>query len=110
MAYRIKNLSSVPFDVPTLTGPVILPALGEITAELSAYEAEVIRHSPHAEIADDPLDHDGDGKKGGSKAPTGDKDAIATLRAEYEELYGKRPFNGWGAAKLQSMIDEKLAE
>lgn len=92
---------------------MVLPAYGEVIAELGALEAEVMRHSPYVELSEggtlkpDPLDHDGDGKKGGSKPA---KDEIAALRTEYQELFGKRPFNGWDAAELQKRIDEKLGE
>ncbi|MDR7032943.1 hypothetical protein [Mesorhizobium sp. BE184] len=50
MAHRLKNLSSIPYDVSTLKGPAILPANGEITVELSAFEVEVMHHSPDIEI------------------------------------------------------------
>lgn len=53
----------------------------------------------------DPLDHDRDGRKGGSlKAPPSDD--LAILREDYEELMGKKPFMGWDAEKLR----EKIAE
>lgn len=56
-----------------------------------------------------PHDHDKDGTRSGpaSPEPTGD---LASLRAEYQDLVGKRPFPGWDAAELQRRIDEKLAE
>ena len=38
-----------------------------------------------------------------------DKEALAKLRADYQEVVGKRPFNGWDAAELQKRIDEALA-
>lgn len=67
MAHRLKNLSGIPTDIATLNGPAILPAHGEITADLSAFEVEVMHHSPDIEISEvDPLDHDADGKKGGA--------------------------------------------
>ena len=31
------------------------------------------------------------------------------LRADYAELFGKGPFNGWDEAELQRRIDAKLA-
>jgi hypothetical protein len=49
------------------------------------------------------LDHDGDGKAGGSAKQTGDE--VAALRKAYEDKFGRKPFNGWDAAKLR----EKLA-
>ncbi len=52
----------------------------------------------------DPLDHDGDGKKGGSEKPPADPD-LAILRAEYQAKFGKKPFAGWKADQLR----EKLA-
>lgn len=52
----------------------------------------------------DKFDHDGDGKSGGSKKQEGGD--LAALRAEYQDLAGKRPFNGWDEATLR----EKIAE
>lgn len=36
-------------------------------------------------------------------------DDLDKVRKDYEELFGKRPFNGWDIAELQKRIDEKLA-
>lgn len=44
------------------------------------------------------LDHDGDGKPGGSKAPEGD---LKALRAEYQDKTGKRAFPGWDEAEIR---------
>lgn len=53
----------------------------------------------------DPLDHDEGGKKGGS--PKQDSsDALSTLRDEYLEKVGKRPFHGWDAETLAAKIAE----
>lgn len=54
------------------------------------------------------LGHDANGKKGGSKAPLGDKAALNKLRADYQEVVKKKPFAGWNAAELQRRIDEAL--
>ncbi|MEN6505014.1 MAG: hypothetical protein ABFD92_10770 [Planctomycetaceae bacterium] len=48
------------------------------------------------------LDHDGDGEPGGSTAPDED---VADLRKAYQAKFGKRPFPGWKADKLKSMIE-----
>lgn len=48
------------------------------------------------------LDHDSNGFAGGSSSATGDD--IAGLRATYQAKFGKRPFNGWSAAKLAEKI------
>ena len=112
MPYTLKNQSGFPLDVPTIAGPVILPAYGEVIAELDALNAEVMRQSPYVELVEgdqvDPLDHDGDGRKGGSAAPAGDADELKRLRAEYTDLAGKKPFAGWKADRLQSEIDKLL--
>lgn len=55
-------------------------------------------------VARDPLDHDRDGRKGGSERPEGDADELATLRDEYLTVVGRRPFNGWDAATLREKI------
>lgn len=31
------------------------------------------------------------------------------LRKDYEDLFGKKPFNGWSAEQLQQKIDAKLS-
>lgn len=60
---------------------------------------------PAPDAPADPLDHDdGDGKKGGSVDPD-----IAKLRADYFDIVGKKPFNGWKADELQKRIDQALA-
>lgn len=52
----------------------------------------------------DALDHDGDGRKGGSvKQP--DSEEISALRAAYQQRFGKKPFAGWDVESLK----EKLA-
>jgi hypothetical protein len=56
-----------------------------------------------------PLDHDANGKKGGSKVADGDKEALATLRATYKEVVGKNAFNGWDATELQKRIGDHKA-
>lgn len=41
-------------------------------------------------------------------APQIQDDDIKQLRADYQEVYGKRPFPGWDAATLRQKIDEAL--
>ena len=104
MPYTLKNLSGFPLDVPTLSGPVILPAYGEVIAELGAFDAEVMRQSPYVEMIEG-------GKMAEAKQTNkADDDKMAKLRADYLEVFGKRPFHGWSAKELQEKIDAKLAE
>ena len=51
----------------------------------------------------DPLDHDGDGRKGGSPKIESSQELIA-LRDEYERALGKKPFSGWDADTLRAKI------
>lgn len=37
---------------------------------------------------------------------TQEPDELAELRAEYQEIVGKRPFNGWDADTLRAKIAE----
>ncbi len=39
-----------------------------------------------------------------TKAPKGD---LADLRAEYQDVFGKKPFMGWDADTLRAKIDAK---
>ncbi len=102
MPYTLKNLSGFPLDVPTMSGPVILPAYGEVIAELGAFDAEVMRQSPYVEV--------NEGSKATDDPKEADDDKLSTLRSEYQDLYGKRAYHGWSAAELQEKIDAKLAE
>jgi hypothetical protein len=59
----------------------------------------------------DPLDHDSDGKKGGS-LPDDQRvlpgSATDSLRAEFKELTGKDADSRWGAARLAAEIEKAL--
>lgn len=55
-----------------------------------------------------PLDHDWDGKAGGSQAPATDGD-LPALRAEYQKIVGKRAFPGWDAVELRRRMAEATA-
>jgi hypothetical protein len=62
----------------------------------------------------DAVDHDADGRKVGVRKTPVDKDPVdkeklAKLRADYQEVIGKKPFARWDAAELQKRIDEALA-
>jgi hypothetical protein len=52
----------------------------------------------------DALDHDADGKKGGSKKQSADDD-LSDLRSEYAKKFGKKPFNGWNADTLREKLE-----
>jgi hypothetical protein len=65
-------------------------------------EAAIARLSQNIEFeAVDALDHDGDGKKGGSLPVDED---VKALRAQYRELTGKKPFHGWDAVALREKL------
>lgn len=88
-------------------GQSVIINIGD-TGELSAAMLENHKGS-YELIADKPqLDHDGDGKAGGSTSG-GSGDEMAALRDEYENVVGKRPFNGWDAEELRRRMDEALA-
>lgn len=90
------------------TGQMQVFNRGDVGELPDDYAASYIE-SGYAVPADaDPLDHDGDGEKGGSIAQTGED--IPALRARYKEVLGKAPFNGWDAAELTRRIDEALAD
>lgn len=51
------------------------------------------------------LDHDGDGKAGGSTASE-QTDDLKALRDEYRKVIGKKAFPGWGREVLLAKIEE----
>lgn len=57
-----------------------------------------------------PLDHDRDGKPGGSTAPDDPKEALRAKRAEYQLVMKKRPFSGWDIDELNRRMDEAAAK
>lgn len=57
----------------------------------------------------DPLDHDGNGKKGGSaKQPPSAE--LVQARADYRAAFGKAPFGAWGVDEIRKRIAEKPAD
>lgn len=75
----------------------VLGKLGYERSDLAAIATEI-----------DPLDHDGDGHKGGSPKPEA-SDELTVVRAQYEEVLGKRPFHGWDVDTLKAKITEAQA-
>ena len=65
--HKIKNLTNSPFDLNTVDGKVVLPAFGEIEADFDPGYLQMLRKARTVDVIDHPLDHDGDGKKGGAK-------------------------------------------
>lgn len=65
--HKIKNLTNSPFDLQATTGKVLLPAFGEVEAEFASDYLALLRSARTVDVIDHPLDHDGDGRKGGSK-------------------------------------------
>lgn len=69
---KIRNLTNSPYDLQSTDGPVRLPAFGEVEGEFAGAYVELLAASRAVEIVDgepvkrDPLDHDGDGRRGGS--------------------------------------------
>lgn len=109
----VTNKLNSPVQLATSRGPVFLgpKATVNIDGFAPGYEAHY-RASMFFEITDvspvkpDPLDHDGDGEKGGS-VPAEDR-GLDGLRADAEGL-GVVVDKRWGAKRLQAEIDKALA-
>ena len=80
---------------------------GVVKQWLAAGVIEVVEASPE-EAATDPLDHDGDGHKGGSM-PAQIDDELAELKAQAKEL-GISVHWRWSREKIEEEINAKLAE
>jgi hypothetical protein len=65
--HKIVNRTNSPFDLQAASGKVRLAAFGEIEADFEPEYLAMLRRARTVEVIDHPLDHDGDGKKGGSK-------------------------------------------
>lgn len=108
--HKIKNLTNSPFDLNAVDGKVLLPAFGEVEAEFEPDYLALLRAARTVDVKQvgNPLDHDGDGRKGGSKPASAADDEIQRLRTEYTELTGQKPHHLWKAERLQSEIDKAL--
>ncbi len=73
------------------------PRFARVLGKLGYERADVVATPSD----NDPLDHDGDGQKGGSKAPE-----LDALRADYQETVGKRAYHGWDIETLKAKIVE----
>lgn len=108
----VKNLTNSPYDLQTTKGFVRLPAFGEVSGDFTGDYLQLLEASMAVKViaspARDPLDHDGDGRKGGSKSSSEADDATLKLRAEYKELTGKDADGRWKADRIQSEIDKAL--
>lgn len=56
------------------------------------------------------LDHDHDGRAGGSSKPDDAAGDLAVARADYVRVIGKKPFAGWDAATLREKIAAKAID
>jgi hypothetical protein len=78
------------------------------TFEAPRRDADLLRRigrARYTEGTEDPLDHDKNGKKGGSKAAK-KADDLTDLRKQYQDAIGKKPFAGWDAETLKTKIAE----
>jgi hypothetical protein len=111
--YQITNNSKAPRGVYSAAGRLVFIQPGQ-TRTMDIANIDPVRRNPFLEavcvdelpdvpadlaaaVKRHPLDHDGDGKKGGSTSPVTE---IKALRAAYTEKMGKRPFSGWDADEL----------
>lgn len=118
LTYRTRRL--LPGDVFEVTRPQdarILKAIRKAEDHVEIEDSP--REAPAAPVVDpaptppvparDPLNHDGDGHKGGSVAQPRTED-LAAVRAEYEAVVGKRAYHGWTADDLRQKIADHKAD
>ncbi len=93
MKYTIKNPLNSPYNVTGENGQVHVPARGEVTDEFSDMQIQAIRSVGYFEVSEsgqkkrDPLDHDGDGVKGGfvQESNTSDEPIKESPKTEHAE-------------------------
>jgi len=102
--FVVRNLVNAPFELPSLEGILILPALGETgPTQFSDEQVLIMRASLGIAIQE------------AEATPTAGPASVASgaelgrLRSEYAELVGKKPFHGWSTEDLQQRIDAALA-
>ncbi len=93
-SYRTRRLQpGDPFEAPEREARLLIGIKRAEAATVTAQDGRA-RH--------DPLDHDKNGRRGGSPKPAG---GLSAIRQEYFEKIGKRAFNGWDEAELRRRID-----
>lgn len=90
--HTIHNRSKSPFDLISLTGPLRLPAGGDVSGKFDPEYLTLLKASPVVEVIE-----------GASSLVDIDR-----LRGEYFELTAKKPHHLWKAERLQSEIDKAL--
>ncbi|MGI3128622.1 hypothetical protein [Nitratireductor sp. PBL-C9] len=104
---RIKNLTNSPHDVLNAKGKKVrLPARGEIDVDIHPLHLPLYRALGYFEITEGKAATAATAQPVGG-AGAGDDD-LAKLRADYQEVVGKRAYHGWGAEELQKRIDAAL--
>lgn len=86
--------------IKTASGPVIINE--------SDFDPKL--HKLYAAKADAAPAPETDAPASDDVAPEPAEPDMAALRAEYERIVGKRPWNGWDAERLLSEIDKAKAE
>ncbi|MCC5777856.1 hypothetical protein H7H48_02240 [Nitratireductor sp. B36] len=99
---HIKNLTNSPYEIVMADGKKsMLPARGVLeNVEVHPMHLPLYRALRYFEITEI------EGKP--APAQELDTDDLAKLRAEYQELVGKRAYHGWDAEELQKRIDAAL--
>lgn len=86
---KIKNLIGSPLDIETTTGPRVLPAYGEIEAELAPGYLEAIGAAPYIEVI-----------------TVTDVDPLDQWRALYKDATGKEADKRWSEKRLIEEIEK----
>lgn len=102
--------------LPSIAKELVKKGYAELPGQKSSAQPEAKQDGPELtsrkfQPQRDPLDHDGDGKKGGS-VPDDQRvvpgSATDSLRKEFKELTGKDADARWGEARLKAEIDKAL--
>lgn len=101
--HKIENLLNSPYDLIDADGQKVrIGARETITTTLHPLHEGLYRAVGYFKFEDgavDPLDHDGDGKKGGAISPE-----LAEWRKVYEDEKGKAPDKRWSAERIQKEL------
>ena len=98
---KIKNIAGGPRGFHSVGGEVLLETGQEWEGEIDHGEIVSASRTGSFEIdgSRDPLDHDGDGKKGGAAAPAGQAASADEIKAALAQLDGTND-DQWTAAGL----------
>lgn len=107
--YTLYNSSHIPRDVYGSEGHFIIPASGSIDRELDNSDLDILGRMSGVTVERVSAPDKSDPTPVPTPVAAADTPDLDALRADYEELTGKKPDGRWSAERLKTEIDKALS-